>query len=241
MTHDGYFDYYQELSNWDFDMFEIETETLTDWDLYDLLRGVAGADSSILDLGTGGGEKLLAFFPDCAEILGTDYSPAMIDTARANLAKSGRSNITFRVMDNLNMDVPDNHFDVAVARHTITDPVQLYRCLKPGGHLLLRGVDKYDCWALKKLCGNGQGYSDPVPLSIVEYENIIAAGFRDVELVPIHEREFFRSADEFKAFMRKVPILDVIDDKLLDAYIADNTFDGRIRLLRRYYGISARK
>ena len=239
MTHDGYFEYYEKLSNWDFDEFEIETESLTDWDLYDQLRRFAGPDARVLDLGTGGGEKLLSFFPDCAEILGTDYSPAMIETARRNLAATGRRNSSFRVMDNLAMDVPDDHFDVVVARHTVTDPVQLKKCLKSRGHLLIRGVDKYDCWALKLLCKNGQGYNDPKPLSIVEYEGLLAAGFSDVELVPIHEREYFKSAGSFKSFIRKVPILERIDDELLDRYIEQNTFGGRIRLIRRYYGITA--
>lgn len=239
MTHDGYFEYYQKLSNWEFDSFEIETESLTDWDLYDHLRRLAKPDSKVLDLGTGGGEKLLAFFPDCAEILGTDYSPAMIETANENLGKSGRKNITFRVMNNLEMDVPEGYFDVVVARHTITDPIKLKKCLKKGGHLLIRGVDKYDCWALKLLCQNGQGFDDPVPLSIVEYEGLMRAGFRDVELVPIHEKEFFKTAESFKAFIHKVPILEKIDDELLDRYIEENTFDGRIRLIRRYYGITA--
>ena len=239
MTHDGYFEYYQKLSNWEFDSFEIETESLTDWNLYDHLRRLAKPDSKVLDLGTGGGEKLLAFFPDCAEILGTDYSPAMIETANENLGKSGRKNITFRVMNNLEMDVPEGYFDVVVARHTITNPMQLKKCLKKGGHLLIRGVDKYDCWALKLLCQNGQGFDDPVPLSIVEYEGLMRAGFRDVELVPIHEKEFFKTAESFKAFIHKVPILEKIDDELLDRYIEENTFDGRIRLIRRYYGITA--
>ena len=165
----------------------------------------------------------------------------MIATARERLAKSGRTDITFRVMDNLNMDVPEGYFDVIVARHTVTDPIQLHRALKPGGRLLIRGVDKYDCWSLKLLCGNGQGFADPVPLSIVEYEGLMDAGFSDVELVPIHAREYFRDGDTFKAFIREVPILEVIDDDLLDRYIEVNTYDGKVRLLRRYYGITATK
>ena len=238
MTHDGYFEYYEELSNWDFGGFEIETESLTDWDLYSLLRQYVTPDSQVLDLGTGGGEKLLSYFPDCAMILGTDYSPAMIRTAQKNLEKSGRKNITFKVMDNLRMDVPDDHFDVVVARHTVTDPVQIRRSLKKGGHLLIRGVDKYDCWALKMLCGGGQGYDDPVPVSIRDYEGLLAAGFTDVELVPIHEREYFRSLEEFCRFMHTVPVLDHADDRLLKQYASENTYDGRIRLIRSYYGIS---
>ena len=238
MTHDGR-SAFQYASDWDFEMFDIESECLTSWDLYSLLKEFTTADSRILDLGTGGGEKLLAFFPECSEITGTDLSAAMIGTARENLRKSGRQNITFKVMDNLRMDVPENYYDVVVARHTMTDPVQIRRCLKPGGHLLIRGVDKYDCWALKLLFKGGQGFDDPVPQSISDYERVLEAGFTDVELVPLHEREFFRSAEEFKAFLRKVPILDVTDDGLIDRYIRSNTFGGRIRLIRRYYGITA--
>ncbi|MBP5655690.1 MAG: class I SAM-dependent methyltransferase [Clostridiales bacterium] len=241
MLHDSYQNYYEEISNWDFDAFDIRTETLTDWDLYEILGNLACEDSAILDLGTAGGEKLLANFPDCKEILGCDYSPGMIETANRNLASSGRKNITFKVMDNLNMDVPQDHFDIVVARHTPTDPVQIRRCLKDGGYLLIRGVDKYDCWNLKMIFGGGQGYEDPVPQSIIDYENVIKAGFRDIELVPIHEREYFKDRETFKSFLCKVPILDAVDDDLLDKYIADNTFGGRIRLLRNYYGITARK
>ena len=45
----------------------------------------------------------------------------------------------------------------------------------------------------------------------------------------------------------KVPILDSfnymknIDDQLLDKYISQNTYNGKIKLLRRYYGIIGRK
>lgn len=245
MHHESFFEYYEETANWSFDEFGIHTENLTDWDLYEILSKVATTESRILDLGTGGGENALAHFPDCAEVLATDFSPNMIKTARANLAASGRTNFTFKVMDNLKMEVPDNYFDIVVARHTCTEPEQILKCLKPGGYLLIRGVDKYDCWALKMVFGGGQGYNDPKPISILDYENIIRAGFSEVELVPIHDREYIRDRATFKAFLSKVPILefegDSPDDKLLDEYIAKNTFSGGIRLLRAYYGITARK
>ena len=249
------FEFYEEVKNWSFDEFEIETEDFTLWDLYDELRKIVKPDSKVLDLGTGGGEKVLKSFPDCAEIVGTDYSPAMIETANENLKKSGRKNIVFKVMDNLNMNVADDYFDVVVARNTVTDPAQIYKCLKKGGYLLIRGVDKDDCHALKMMFGRGQGYTDKKPISIIDYENVINAGFKDAELIPIHEREYFKNRVLFKAFLEKVPILDSfseeelnldyektpIDDEILDDYIKDNTYDGKIRLLRRYYGIVARK
>ena len=248
MSHESEFNYFENMAHWSFDEYGIHEECLTDWDLYGLLKKFATPDSRILDLGTAGGEKILKFFPDCAEILGTDYSPNMVETARANLASSGRRNISFKVMDNLNMDVPDEHFDIVVARHTCTDPVQIMKCLKPGGHLLIRGVDKHDCWNLKLIFGGGQGWNDTVPVSIVDYENVLKAGFAEVELVPIHTREYFKDKETFKAFLATVPILiDVaiegtpLDEGLLDEYIAHNTIGGRIILYRRYYGITARK
>ena len=249
-------EYYEEIKDWDFSMFEIESEKLTKWDLYEILKKLSNKDSKILDLGTGGGEKVLKSFPDCAEILGTDFSEGMIETANKNLKASGRENITFRLMDNLEMDVPDEYFDIVVARNTVTDPKQIFKCLKPGGYLLIHGVDKDDCWGLKMIFGKGQGYTDSRPISIVDYENVINAGFKDVELVPLHEREYFKNKYLFKSFLKKVPIIDSfseiegdnkdyfseeLDDELLEKYIEDNTYDGKIRLLRRFYGITARK
>lgn len=248
MSHESDFEYFEKMAHWSFDEFGIHEECLTDWDLYGLLKKYATQDSHILDLGTAGGEKILEFFPDCAEILGTDYSPAMVETARANLAKSGRKNISFKVMDNLNMDVPDDHFDIVVARHTCTDPDQIYKCMRSGGHLLIRGVDKHDCWNLKLIMGGGQGYNDPVPVSIVDYESVLKAGFADVELVPIHTREYFKDKETFKSFLETVPILDdvaieggILDEEKLDKYISENTIGGRIILYRAYYGLSAKK
>jgi SAM-dependent methyltransferase len=233
--------FYEEIGDWDFSKFEIESECLTKWDLYELLNQLANRESRILDLGTGGGEKLLKSFPIVKEILGTDFSDKMIETANKNLKLSGRKDVKFRIMDNLNMDVPDNYFDIVVARNTVTDPQQIYKCLKEGGYLLLRGVDKDDCWSLKLLFGSGQGYNDKKPISLVDYENVIKAGFKDIELVPIHVREYFKNGYVFKDFLKKTPIIDQIDDKFLDYYIKNNTYNGKIRLLRRYYGIIARK
>ena len=249
-------EYYEEIKDWDFSKFEIETESLTNWDLYEILNKIANKDSKILDLGTGGGEKVIERFPECKEILATDFSEAMIETAKKNLKESGRKNITFRIMDNLNMNVPEDYFDVVVARNTPTDPKQIYKCLKDGGYLLIHGVDRDDCWSLKVLFGKGQGYTDIKPISLIDYENVLKAGFRDVELVPLHEREYFKNEYLFKEFLKKVPIIDDfseengdvkdyyshgLDESKLDKYIKENTYDKKIRLLRRYYGITARK
>lgn len=244
-------DFYEKTKNWDFSKFEIESEKLTNWDLYENIKKVCNKNSKILDLGTGGGEKLLKNYPDVKEILGTDYSKQMIKTAKKNLILSKRKNISFKIMDNLKMNVPKNYYDVIVARNTVTSPKQIYDSLKNGGYLFIRGVDKYDCYELKLIFGKKNEHPKK-PISINDYENVLSAGFKDVELVPIHEREYFKNKKIFKNFLLKVPIINdfddekiiqsnEIDDEKLDKYIARNTYNGKIRLIRRYYGIVARK
>lgn len=248
-------EYYNKTKNWDFSMIKREDEVLTTWDMYETLNKEATGESKILDLGTAGGEKVLKKFPKAKEILGTDFSPEMIATANENLASSGKTNISFRIMDNLNMDTPDDYFDFVIARHTVTDPKQIYKTLKKGGKLFIRGVDKLDCWELKRAFGKGQSFLDKKPISVIDYENVLDAGFRDVELVPIHVREFYKTKEDLLALLYKVPILcdfseedenenietPLIDEETINKYIEKHTYEKGILLIRRYYGISATK
>lgn len=39
-----------------------------------------------------------------------------------------------------------------------TDPKQIYKTLKLGGFLIIRGVDKLDCWELKRMFNRGKGF-----------------------------------------------------------------------------------
>lgn len=249
--------FYEKIKNWDFSMINYTEESLTNWDMYEILKENTNEASKILDLGTAGGEKVLSFFPKCAEIVATDYSEEMIKTANENLKKTNKEYITFRQMNNLNMDTPNEYFDIVTARHTVIDAKMIFNTLKPNGKLILRGVDKLDCWSLKMLFGKGQAYNDPKPISVIDYENVVDAGFKHVELVPIHVREYYKTKEDLLALLLKTPILEdfseidsqnneirvdvVIDDELLERYIRENTTEKGILLIRRYYGIVAAK
>lgn len=247
-------DYYDSIANWSFDDINYSSDVFTNWIYEDEISKRINKDSRVLDLGTGGGERLLKDFPECQEILATDFSEEMINTAKKNLLKSGRKNVIFRVMDNLSMDTSDNYFDLVTARHSIIDPVQIYKTLKDGGYLIVRGVDKLDCWMLKKMFGRGQAYWDTKPISLIDYEAIMDAGFKDVELIPIHVVEYFKTSADLYALLVKAPILDdfseetcreyervPIEREIFDQYVSQNQTDNGIKLVRRYYGIIAKK
>lgn len=81
------YDYYNETANWSFDHINFVVENFTNWDYEEEIKNTIKKDSKVLDLGTAAGEKVLKFYPECAEILATDYSEEMIKTAQANLKK----------------------------------------------------------------------------------------------------------------------------------------------------------
>ena len=150
-------------------------------------------------------------------------------------------------MNNLEMDTSNNYFDLVTARHTPIDAKQIYKTLKPGGYLIVRGVDKLDCWRLKVLFGRGQSYDNNKPISLIDYENIIAAGFKDVELIPIHIVEYYKTKEDLYALLLKTPILnamnqnEIIEKDIFEKYVNENTNGKGIKLVRRYYGIIAKK
>ncbi len=247
----------EQIKDWNFDEFQIETEDYTNWDMYEKIKELTDENSVVLDLGTGGGEKVLSMFPDyLKEVIGIDLSEGMIETANENLKKSGKKNISFKHMDNLKLDFPDEYFDVVVARHTTTNAKEIYRVLKPGGHVIIRGVDKYDCYELKKIYGKGQAVNDPTPISIMDFDDLFDAGFQEIELIPLHQVEYLKNWDLFYNLLLKVPILEDFSEEeenvkyfyikelnkdLLQKYVERNTFEKGIRLVRRYYGITCVK
>jgi len=248
------YDYYNNLANWSFDDINRTSENYTNWIYEEEIQKHSNKHTKILDLGTAAGEKVLKYFPDCDEILGTDFSEEMIKAANQNLEKTGRKNIRFRVMNNLKMDTPDNYFDLVTARHTIIDPKQIYKTLKTRGFLIIRGVDKLDCWELKQMFNRGQAFHDNKPISLIDYEAVLNAGFKNVELIPLHVIEYYKTKEDLYHLLLKAPILDDISEikeeryeripiekEFFERYVAQNITTKGIKLIRRYYGIVAQK
>ena len=108
---------------------------------------------------------------------------------------------------------------------------------------------------MKRMFRRGQGFTDTKPISVVDYEAILDAGFKDVELIPLHVIEYYKTKEDLYALLVKVPILDdfseikendeyervQIEPEIFEKYVSENTTEKGIKLIRRYYGIIARK
>ena len=100
----------------------------------------------------------------------------------------------------------------------------------------------------------GQAFYDKKPISLVDYEAALNAGFKDVELIPLHVVEYYETKEDLYALLTKVPILDTlsetdgkdyervpIEPEIFEKYVSENTTEKGIKLIRRYYGIIAKK
>ena len=140
--------YYEKIGNWDFSKIKCQTENLTNWNFYEKIKENTNEKSLCLDLGTGGREKVLKNYPDVGMLIATDFSEEMIKTGKDNAKKYPKKRVKFIIMNNLEMNFPKETFDLISARHTIINAKQIYDCLVSGGTVVIRGVDKKDCWEI---------------------------------------------------------------------------------------------
>lgn len=105
---------------------------------------------TVIDLGSGAGNDCFVARHETGpegKVIGIDFTPIMIQKARANAEKMGYNNVEFREGDIDNMPVNDNVADVIVSNcvlNLVPNKPQviseIYRTLKPGGHFSISDI-----------------------------------------------------------------------------------------------------
>ena len=244
-------EYYSKLADWDFNQINYKEEILTDWNFFNCIKRNTNETSLCLDLGTGGGEKVLNEYPDVGMVIATDFSKNMINTAEENAIKYPKKKVKFCEMNSLKMNFPDNLFNLVSARHTKIDAKQIYKTLAPNGVLVIEGIDKKDCWDLKEIFKRGQGYRDKKSISEKDYEDVVNAGFSKIEKVEILINEYYETKDDLMKLILKTPIIydfgeiengcKLVDIDLFNEYVKRFKTNKGILLKRALYGIVAKK
>lgn len=142
----------QEFSGWDFSWMRrryFESEPY--WDYRELVMDRIKNISSMLDMGTGGGE-FLASLPGLPLVTyATEGYPPNIPIATRRLQPLGVKVVA--VEDENNLQLPDLMFDLVINRHEYYDPAEIMRILKPGGIFLTQQVGPRNCVELNQYLG----------------------------------------------------------------------------------------
>ena len=153
-----------------------------------------------------------------AQVLATDWSPAMIERFEARVREEGLSGAEGRVMDCHALDLPDDSFDVTGSQFGVMlVPDQpralreMVRVTKPGGRVLLIAYGfpaeleflQFFIGALKAVAPEFPGLpDDPPPLEFqvsdpdVLRRRLTDAGLKDVRVERTAERPTFASGQE---------------------------------------------
>ena len=243
-------EYYSEQKNWDFSQIKYITiyNPENEFDFYTMIKKYSNQSFLCLDLGTGGGENLLKYYPEVGYIIAIDNSKEMIETANKNLQKYKDRKVKFIIGDNLNLNFPNNLFDLVSARNTNSDPKQVFNILKKDGVFIIQGVDTKDCYEIKEYFKRGQNYNQKENFSEIEYKQFNGIGFKTVKLYPILFTEYYENKEELLKLLLKAPIINdfnnkdnKIEDDILNEYIKTHQTEKGIELKRVYYGILAIK
>ena len=134
----------RSFSGWSFSELDVRhLDPRMPWDYEAIAREAAKQAASIVDLGTGGGERLAGIVEGAsAQVVATEEWEVNAPVARARLAPLG---VTVVRADSLRLPFTEEAFDLVLDRHEALEPAEVARVLQPRGTVITQQVG-HDSW-----------------------------------------------------------------------------------------------
>ncbi|MEC9487956.1 MAG: class I SAM-dependent methyltransferase [Halanaerobium sp.] len=243
-----YRDFYNKVGakiGWDFSRIKVVSEG-GKWDFYQKVRQRCRKDDLLLDIGTGGGERVLSLADAVHLIIGVDNSEEMIATARKNRQERGIRKARFFIMDSAKMDFPAGFFNLITCRHSVFKAREVYRLLAEGGIFMSQQVDETDKMNIKEFYGRGQSYGDAGGTACKNYIKLLQeAGFSRVFTDSYNAVEYYQTPEDLLFLLQHTPIIPDFGEEedllLLDKFFQQYSTPRGIKTNSSRYLIIAEK
>lgn len=152
-----------KMIGWDFSL--LDGRMAADepwWDFEDDRRSEVSSARRIVDLGTGGGERLLRLLDgvDLSDkrIIATEGWKPNVEVAKEALRSRRIDVVRYDSENDSHMPFGDESFDLVMSRHQAIDAREIARVLAPGGRLLTQQVDGRDAEEIHEWFGEAFVY-----------------------------------------------------------------------------------
>jgi SAM-dependent methyltransferase len=168
----------EPFAGWDFSHLDGRMiDAPLPWDYGTLAADRLDHATTVLDLDTGGGERLLALSDHWpATVVATEGYPPNVALARSRLTAAGATLVDLEMSDDVRLPFADASFDLVLNRHGAFPADEVARVLRPGGIFLTQQVHGRSLWDLHARFG----VSPPWPHITADYyvPKLTAAGLQ---------------------------------------------------------------
>ncbi|MFC4103230.1 class I SAM-dependent methyltransferase [Paenibacillus xanthanilyticus] len=127
------------FQGWDFGYIQHRVkEQPLPWDYRALVEASFSEKTTLLDMGTGGGEFLRSLHPPAGRTYATEAYPPNVELCRRTLPAYGIE--VRQVFEDDKLPFEAGMFDLVINRHESFSPEEVFRVLKPGGRFITQQV-----------------------------------------------------------------------------------------------------
>jgi SAM-dependent methyltransferase len=208
---------------WDFSKIDERAKVYgAKWDFLEVVKEYLTNESVLLDIGTGGGKKLLKLAKFTKEAYGIDNSRSMIETAKRNLEESKVTNTEFRLARAEKLPFSDGFFDIIMCRQAPFYASEVFRALKARGVFLTQQVAENDKQNIKDIFGRGQGFGEQPGAFMKQcIQELKSAGFKILRKDTYNATEYYADMADFMFLLRNTPMIPDFDVEKDERYLTE--------------------